>query len=602
MSARSQPSRPITVLGAGILGRRIASVFLSDSHKVHLCDPSHDALSEAEAYINSSRDTFSALTSTPHPETGPLSLFTDRATALDNAWLVVEAVPEILDLKIETFEEVDRLVPDDCILATNSSSFRSGSMVSGLSDERKKRVLNVHFTMPPGTRTVELMTCGNTAEDVIHDLVGVLERCGLCPFVAREESTGLIFNRLWATVKREILCILAEGVTVPQEIDRLWKNMFDGGASSTPCRLMDRIGLDTVALIEDHYIQERNLDGRMTVDWLREEYINKGRLGCKSELGGLYPPEPEGASAQLYVLDVGLGANNELHRIPTAGRVLALSPQTGIFTTLIGGLSLPDGIDVSPSCGRIFWTSMGRERSTFDGSMQSAKLDGSDLQTILKPGTLHTPKQLIVDDVGHKLYFCDREGMGVHRCNFDGSEHQVLVQTGSVTVLSEKKDMMRWCVGVALDRVNGFVYWSQKGPSKSGTGRIFRAGIDVPDGQTARNRGDVECLLEGLPEPVDLEFDNQTRMLYWTDRGEHPTGCSLNRIDLSGQVDKAALRGRMEILARQFNEPIGLKTTTKGVYVTDLGGCVYLVAEGKKTVVAREEACLTGIAILEQNA
>ena len=379
----------------------------------------------------------------------------------------------------------------------------------------------------------------------------------------------------------------------------LWENTFRVAASSPPCRLMDRIGLDTVALIEDSYIQERGLDRCMTVDWLREEYINKGRLGNKSELGGLYTPEHEDAATQLYVLDVGLGANNELHRIPTAGRVLALSPQNGLLTTLIGGLSLPDGIDVSPSCGRIFWTSMGRERSTSDGSVQSAKLDGSDLQTILEPGTLHTPKQLIVDDVGHKLYFCDREGMGVHRCNFDGAEHQVLVQSGSMGVSSEKKDMMRWCVGVALDRVKGYVYWTQKGSSKSGTGRIFRAGIDVPAGQTAQNRDDVECLLERLPEPVDLDFDSQTQMLYWTDRGEHPTGCSLNRIDLSGQVDQVSLRDKTEILARQFHEPIGLKTTKKGVYVTDLGGCVYLVAEGKKTVVAQEEACFSGISILE---
>ncbi|PYI02952.1 hypothetical protein BO78DRAFT_432528 [Aspergillus sclerotiicarbonarius CBS 121057] len=599
MSQRSQPSRPVAVLGAGILGRRIASVFLSGSHKVHLCDPSQHALSDAETYVNASRDTFTALTPTSRPPSGPLSLFTDLATAVDNAWLVIEAVPEILDLKIKTIEEAAKLIPDDCIIATNSSSFKSRLMVSGLSEERKKRVLNMHFTMPPDIRTVELMTCGSTAEEVIDDLVGVLEKCGMCPLVAMKESTGFIFNRVWASIKREILSILAEGVSTPQEIDTLWKGMFQVAASCPPCRMMDHIGLDTVAFIEDNYIQERGLDGRMTVDWLREEYIKKGRLGGKSELGGLYPPEPEGAAAQLYVLDVGLGANNELHCIPTAGRVLAVSPQNGRITPLASGLSLPDGLGVSPSCGRMFWTSMGRARSTPDGSVQSANLDGSDLQTLLKPGTLHTPKQLVVDDVDHKLYFCDREGMGVHRCNFDGTDHQVLVQTGSLRVASKKKDMMRWCVGVTLDRDNGYVYWTQKGPSKAGKGRIFRAGVDIPAGQTAESRKDVECLLEGLPEPIDLEFDRRAQMLYWTDRGELPTGCSLNRIDLSGQVDKEALRGKTEILARQFHEPIGLKVTQKGVYVTDLGGFVYLVAEGKKTVVAQGEGCFTGISILE---
>jgi 3-hydroxyacyl-CoA dehydrogenase len=82
---------------------------------------------------------------------------------------------------------------------------------------------------------------------------------------------------------------LAEGVSEPKEIDILWQNMFLNCAP--PCRLMDEIGLDTVALIEDHYVEERQLDGRMTVDWLREKYVSKGLLGNKSVLGGLYSAE-----------------------------------------------------------------------------------------------------------------------------------------------------------------------------------------------------------------------------------------------------------------------------------------------------------------------
>ena len=63
------------------------------------------------------------------------------------------------------------------------------------------------------------------------------------------------------------------------------------GTAVPPCRLMDDVGLDTVALIEDHYIKERGLDGQFTVDWLRENYISRGKLGTKSGRGGLYPSE-----------------------------------------------------------------------------------------------------------------------------------------------------------------------------------------------------------------------------------------------------------------------------------------------------------------------
>ncbi|BCS04899.1 uncharacterized protein AKAW2_80700A [Aspergillus luchuensis] len=592
------PSRPVTVLGAGILGRRIAAVFLAGSYTVHLVDPDHNALSAAESFIKSSGEAFTVLTPLPHPERRRLSLFSELKKAVENAWLVIEATPEQLPIKIRIFEEVDRYVPGDCILASNSSSFKSRLMVPGLSEERKKRVMNVHFMMPPEMRPVEVMTCGSTEEEVMAEMMKVLEECGMRPFMVRRESTGFVFGRAWAAIKREILSILAEGISTPDDIDLLWKEVFQRPKSGQPCQLMDQVGLDTVAAIEENYIQERGLDGDKSVDWLRENYINKGRLGDKCESGGLYPAEQDSMSEKLYVLDVGIGDNNALHDARTAGRILAVSPKSGKRTTLVSGLSLPDGIDVSPSCGRMFWTSMGHALSACDGSVQSAKLDGSDVHTLLKPGTVYTPKQLIVDDVDRKLYFCDREGMSVHRCNFDGTDHQILIQTGSLKVPSERKDMMRFCVGVALDRKNRHIYWTQKGPSKSGKGRIFRAGIDIPAGQTANNRADVECLLEGCPEPIDLEYDTQTQMLYWTDRGEHPMGCSLNRVDLSGDIDKETIGDKVEILARQFHEPIGLKLTKNGVYVTDLGGCVYLVTGTKKTVVTQGEGCFSGLAIL----
>lgn len=78
-------------------------------------------------------------------------------------------------------------------------------------------------------------------------------------------------------MKRNILFILAEGVRSAEEIEHLWKTMFQLPNSLPPCRLMDPIGLDTVAFIEENYIQELVLDGPMTVYWVRENYINQGR-------------------------------------------------------------------------------------------------------------------------------------------------------------------------------------------------------------------------------------------------------------------------------------------------------------------------------------
>ncbi|KAH8434884.1 putative 3-hydroxyacyl-CoA dehydrogenase [Aspergillus melleus] len=662
--------RPITVLGAGVLGRRIAAVFLAAGYTVHTYDPSAESVLAATEYIETHIEEFVALvpsiadkmntdvgsdsssdsstlkganghtftcthtytngavnengtvngngngTTKTQPKPGQHDTFTDLRAAVTDAWLVIEAVPEVLDLKTKLFGEVDDCAPSDCMIVSNSSSYKSRLMLGKVSDERKKRVANMHFTMPPDIRTVELMTCGKTEMGMLEMLKEVLSGCGMLPVIVGRECTGFVFNRLWAAIKREILTILADQVSTPAEIDMLWDNMFTK-PQSLPCRLMDLIGLDTVAFIEDNYIQERGLDSR-PVDWLREKYIDSGRLGLKSQEGGLYPPTDPPSSVEVekksngiksnsaqangadqetvYVLDVGLGANNELSTFNSAGKILRYSPATGKRVPIVQGQSLPDGIDISRKADRIFWTSMGRATHTCDGAVYSANLDGTDIKTLLPPGSVHTPKQLVVEESTEMLYFCDREGMGVHRVRFDGTAHETLIQTGPTTKKNpdEPVDMTRWCVGIAVDITRGYIYWTQKGPSKGGQGRIFRARVEIPAGQTAESRSDIELLLSGLPDPIDLELDVRTQILYWTDRGEHPVGCSLNQVDVSGKVDPAD----RVILARHFNEPIGLKLAGQDrVYVADLGGRFYCVEKGKKRVMWEDEGSYTGIAI-----
>ncbi|GKZ32862.1 hypothetical protein AbraIFM66950_002506 [Aspergillus brasiliensis] len=606
-------TRPIVIIGAGVLGRRMAAVFSSAGYSVHINDPSPSALESARHYVSTHLHEFTTHTSKRPPPPGPISTFTSIPEAVSTAWLVIEAIPENLSLKQSLFADLHAHSPPDCILASNSSSFKSRLIGAQLPPSRRTLLLNMHFTMPPAIRTVELMTCGETDERVFPMLSEVLTECGVIPVTARKESTGFIFNRLWAAIKREILIILAEGVSEPAEIDLLWREMFGQRESLPPCRLMDAVGLDTVANIEENYVEERGLDGSLTVDWVRENFVKTGRVGKKAGgLGGLYPPDlevdrekKEGEEPLLYLLDVGLGANTpDIEKIPVAGKILKFQPGrtgTGTPVPIVTGQSLPDGIDVSQTAGRIFWTNMGRSTSTHDGSVHSATLDGQDICTLLPAGKVHTPKQLVVDDTTQNVYFCDREGMGVHRVRFDGSGHEVLVQTGALDNPAHRGDMTRWCVGITLDRKNGHVYWTQKGPSKAGKGRIFRAGLEMPAGQTADSRSDIELVLEGLPEPIDLELDEEEGFLYWTDRGEHPLGCSLNRVKVVSDSGKVVDESR-KILARHFNEPIGLKLDKKGkkVYVTDLGGSVYSVnlEDGEKKMAWKDEGCYTGVALL----
>jgi hypothetical protein len=511
---------------------------------------------------------------------------------------VIEAIPEKITLKISTFTTLEQFAPGDAILATNSSSYKSSEMISGVSEATRGRILNTHYYMPPNNMVVELMTDGFTEAAIFPFLVGKLKDTGALPYVARKESTGFIFNRLWAAVKREALMILSEGVSVPEEIDSMWTEMFIKGRA-TPCDTMDQVGLDTVASIEQHYIDERGLQSEHTVDFLKKNYLAHGKLGNKCMAGGLFPPKPHNGQAiepTLIVLDVGLSAEDPGLN---AGSILHLSP-SGALNPLVSRQSLPDGIDVDHTKNRIFWTCMGTPGKR-DGTVSSANLDGSDIRTIVAPDAINTPKQLCIDVLGRKVYFSDREGCAVYRCDYDGSSLEKLVQNEiSSSSATDQDNIMNWCVGIAVSPARGKFYWTQKGVSKGGNGRIFCANITSPF-------QDVKCILDNLPEPIDLDIDETNGRLYWTDRGELPWGNSLNRIDLDGEGLPVARNGspkpEKQVLSRRFNEAIGLKLDTRNsrVYVTDLGGSIYscdMDGIDKKVIYSDPFRAFTGIAIV----
>ncbi|KAJ6110837.1 Dehydrogenase multihelical [Penicillium sp. IBT 16267x] len=615
---KPRTDRPVAILGAGVLGRRIGCIFVAAGYNVHIRDPSAEALNAAIEYVDAHKEEFSLLPRTnrqtedvklvngemkSQPSFGNCKTFPEIGPAVSNAWLVIEAVPEKLDLKIETFAEVDATSPADCIIGSNSSSYKSSLMVTKVSAARQHRVLNIHFTMPPNVLTVELMTCGQTDWDVLTYMKDVLGECGTIPVIARRESTGFIFNRLWAAIKREILHILSDGVSDPAEIDLLWESMFKNGP--LPCQLMDQVGLDTVAFIEENYIKERGLEREPTVDWLKKEYLDQGRLGNKSDKGGLYPPTKsttettQSTDKAIYLLDVGLGGNApDVSKVDSNGKILRFNQTTRKLTPILTGECLPDGIDVSASTQRIFWTNMDHSVAARDGSVWSANMDGSDKKCLVPTGEVHTPKQIVTCEARKQVYFCDREGTGVHRCDYDGKNHEILVQRRAEPGTSKADEMLLWCVGIAVDAERGLIYWTQKGDSKASRGRMFCAGIDIPAGETAENRTDIRCLMEGLPEPIDIELDSETQTLYWTDRGEHPTGCAVYRAYVGGE----AVNIQKNILARHFHEPIGLKLDKErnAVYVADLGGSLYSVSleDGLKTEMLRNDACYTGIALV----
>ena len=281
------------------------------------------------------------------------------------------------------------------------------------------------------------------------------------------------------------------------------------------------------------------------------------------------------------------------------GRIVSLNSDGSDRKVIVTECRYPDGIAVDVAAGHIYWTNMGNPKAN-DGSIERADLDGGNRTTIVPKGRTFTPKQLQIETKNRKLYWCDREGMRVMRANLDGSTNiETLVDTSQGDP-RPGPDATKWCVGVAIDVDGEKVYWTQKGPDNAGKGRLCRAGIDVPNGQTAADRADIEILYDGLPEPIDLDLDPNNRVMYWTDRGDPPRGNTVNRAPMdSGALDRPA----PEIVLTHLMEGIGIALDLKGdrMFVTDFGGNVLVAkldgSDARPVLVAQGN--LTGIAYSE---
>src|SRR6202451_1816860 len=275
----------------------------------------------------------------------------------------------------------------------------------------------------------------------------------------------------------------------------------------------------------------------------------------------------------------------------SGGRIHTMNTDGSDRKTIVSDCRNCDGIVVDVEAGHIYWTNMGLPNLN-DGSVERADIDGKNRKVIVARGDTHSPKQIILDKKGGKLYWCDREGMRVMRCNLDGSRLETLIETGRGE--TDSRDATRWCVGLTIDPKFQKIYWTQKGPDNAGLGRLCRANVEIPAGQTAATRSDIEIFFDHLPEPIDIELDHKNRVLYWTDRGDPPRGNTVNRASIDNKPVEP------EIVVTHLMEGIGiaLDVPNDRMFVTDFAGSAFsarLDGSSERNVL-EAQGNLTGIA------
>ena len=287
------PMQRVAVVGAGTLGSQIALVAANAGYAVRIFDPDPKAFARALELLREELHDKNAPSVVPLERwdalQGRITQADDLAQALAGAELVIESVPESLELKIETFARLGQLAEPGALLATNSSSLPISrwAEVTG----RPEYCLNIHFYAPlRGPYMADVMGCPQTKPEVMDLGVAWVASLGFTPLPVQKEIMGFCFNRLWWAIKHHALLLWAGGYVDFKDLDRAW--MLFSGMPLGPFGLMDSIGLDVVYDIGQQYYLDSGEARDAPPDTLRR-MVESGRLGVKTRQGFYTYPDPE---------------------------------------------------------------------------------------------------------------------------------------------------------------------------------------------------------------------------------------------------------------------------------------------------------------------
>lgn len=274
----------VCVIGGGAMGNGIAHVFIQNGFEVHICDINEDMLSKARMTIekNMDRQIKKEIISDTDKENAlsKLQLSTDLSSSVSKAELVIEAATENLDIKKNIFQLVDQQSPEDCILATNTSSISITQLASFTS--RPEMFIGMHFMNPvPVMKLIEVIRGYATKDEVVEEIIEISHQLGKVP-LAVNDYPGFVSNRILMPMINEAIYSLFEGVAGVIEIDQIME--LGMAHPMGPLKLADFIGLD-VCLSILKVLHEGFGNPKYAPCPLLVNMVASGSLGVKTKLG-----------------------------------------------------------------------------------------------------------------------------------------------------------------------------------------------------------------------------------------------------------------------------------------------------------------------------
>lgn len=281
------------VVGAGVMGRGIALVCAQAGMDVQVFDLQQQVLDEAHSYASGfwqqsvakgrMDEAFAAACLARFHTTTELSSL--------QAQLIIEAVPERLDLKHSVFRALEAVNAPDTIFASNTSTIPITQIAAAL--QLPARCVGLHFFNPaPLMKLVEVIAGAHSSPEVVETTLALARRLGKTPVLAQDQP-GFIVNRVARHFYLESLRIAEEGIADPADIDRL---MRSSGFRMGPFELMDLIGIDTNLAVSKSLYEAFFQEARFRPSRIQQQKVDAGMLGRKSGQGFYVYPPASGAS------------------------------------------------------------------------------------------------------------------------------------------------------------------------------------------------------------------------------------------------------------------------------------------------------------------
>ena len=285
----------VTVLGGGVLGGQIAWQSAFRGKQVVVYDLYEDGLERCrlaqQTYAHIYLEEMAATKAMVEATRARLDFTTDLAAAVAAADLVIEAVPEVPDVKTALYQQLAPLLPEHTLLATNSSTLLPSQFAEATG--RPHKYCALHFAnLIWSLNIAEVMAHPATADDTLVAITQFAIEIGMVPIPVQREQNGYVLNTMTVSLANSAQTLVTRGVSTPEYVDRVYMIM-NRGCAVGPFGLMDVVGMRTIYNIFEYWGNE-NSDQQMldNARYIKENLIDQGLLGLETGQGFYSYPDP----------------------------------------------------------------------------------------------------------------------------------------------------------------------------------------------------------------------------------------------------------------------------------------------------------------------